>query len=115
MKLIIAGSRNIILPSVVSDAFRAVTQIITPTEIVSGAARGVDTMGENIAFIQGIPVKSFPADWDKYGKRAGYLRNREMGLYADVLLAVWDGSSRGTKMMIDIMQELKKPVFIHFA
>lgn len=82
---------------------------------MSGAARGVDTMGENIAFIQGIPVKSFPADWDKYGKRAGYLRNREMGLYADVLLAVWDGSSRGTKMMIDIMQELKKPVFIHFA
>ena len=46
-------------------------------------------------------MRVFPADWDKYGKRAGYLRNVQMAEYADALLAFWDGESRGTKNMID--------------
>ena len=72
------------------------------TEIVSGLAKGPDSFGKEWAEINGIPVKEFPADWDKYGKSAGYIRNAEMLKTATHLLAFWDGSSKGTKNMIDI-------------
>lgn len=58
-------------------------------------------MGEGWAKRKGIPVKRFPADWNQYGRRAGPLRNREMARYADALIAIWDGKSRGTRSMID--------------
>ena len=47
----------------------------------------------------------FPADWDKYGKAAGYKRNGEMARNADALIAFWDGKSRGTKHMIDLAKK----------
>jgi len=70
-------------------------------EIVSGKAKGADTFGEEFARVWSIPVKEFPADWDQYGKAAGHRRNYEMAKYADVLIAFWDGESRGTRDMID--------------
>ena len=51
---------------------------------------------------RGYPIKQFPADWNKYGKSAGYKRNEEMAKYADALIAFWDGKSKGTKHMIDL-------------
>ena len=60
------------------------------TGIVSGGARGVDKLGEQIADEQHIPVTKFLADWDNYGKGAGFIRNEEMAKYADELLAVWN-------------------------
>jgi hypothetical protein len=83
-----------------------------PTEIVCGLAKGADTSGKEWADCHDIPVTFFPAEWKKFGKSAGALRNREMGNYADVLLAFWDGKSRGTKHMIDYMRYLGKPVFV---
>ena len=74
-------------------------------EIVSGTARGADTLGELYASHNQIPVARFPADWRKYGKSAGYKRNAQMAEYADVLVAFWDGESRGTKHMIDLAYE----------
>jgi hypothetical protein len=106
MKTIIAGSRHITsyhLPPPDQWSQR-------PTEVVCGEARGADRVGKAWAIEHGIPVKSFPADWDKHGKRAGILRNEEMGRYADRLIAIWDGKSRGTKHMIDFMQSLGKLV-----
>jgi len=100
MKVIIAGSRNI-LPKHFYDSLKFFPDDWNVTEVVSGTARGVDQMGEVIAEIQDIPVKRFPADWDEYGKRAGMIRNAEMADYADALFAVWDGKSKGTKQMID--------------
>ena len=73
-----------------------------PTEIVCGKARGADTLGEQYAFQHDIPVKYFPADWDTYGKSAGYRRNAQMAEYGDALIAFWDGKSKGTKHMIDL-------------
>lgn len=70
------------------------------TEVVSGGAKGVDSLGEVWAHSMGVPVKVFPADWDKHGKKAGFVRNAEMAEYADALIAVWDGQSRGTYDMI---------------
>lgn len=100
MKTIIAGSRGITLYDIL---LRAVSE--TPwqiTEVVSGRARGVDTLGELWAFRNNILLTKFPADWDRYGRQAGYVRNIEMGDYAEAALILWDGKSRGTGHMIDI-------------
>ena len=74
-------------------------------EIVSGGARGADRLGEFYAMEKNLEVKRFPADWDQFGKRAGFLRNAEMADYADTLIAFWDGESRGTKHMIDLANQ----------
>ena len=115
MKVIIAGSRNVNDKKLVADALRTYQRIGKITEIVCGEARGVDAIGRQLAEAQHIPVKSFPADWQKYGKPAGYIRNKEMAMYADALVAIWDGESRGTRHMIDIMNELGKPALVHFT
>jgi len=73
--------------------------------IVSGKAKGADTLGEQYAQECDFDIKEFPADWNKYGKRAGYLRNQEMANYADGLIAFWNGESKGTKHMIDIAKK----------
>lgn len=104
LKVIIAGSRDFddyeLLKSK-CDYFLRNREV----EIVSGTARGADVLGERYAEERDLVVKRFPADWDKYGKRAGYLRNVEMAEYADALITFWDGKSRGTKHMIDIARE----------
>ena len=85
---------------------------ILVSEVVCGEARGVDEMGKKAAQAKNIPVKSFPADWSKHGKSAGPIRNREMAEYADALVAIWDGKSKGTKNMIDTAKKLGLKVFV---
>jgi len=110
MKTIIAGSRTITSREIVQKAIRlAQSTGVEITEVVSGKARGIDTLGEEWARANNIPVAEFPVrstDWKRYGKRAGYLRNQQMGEYADALIAIWDGKSRGTGHMIDIAGNL---------
>ena len=77
-------------------------KIQTEIEIVSGTANGADKLGEKFAKENGYPIKQFPADWDKNGKGAGYIRNAQMAEYADALIVFWDGKSKGTKHMIDL-------------
>jgi len=79
-------------------------------EIVSGGARGTDRLGERFAKELGHRLKIFQADWDFYGKSAGYIRNDVMLKYAEesdhsVLVAFWDSRSKGTKNMIDIAKK----------
>ncbi len=105
MKLIIAGSRGI--EEINGDWLDAYVPLVT--ELVCGMAKGVDLAGKRWAEIRDIPVKEFPADWEKWGKAAGSIRNHEMALYADELLAFWDGKSRGTVDMIQQMIREKKP------
>ncbi len=111
MRLIIAGSRSL-APSYgfIWDTIKMLG-IHNITEIVSGAARGVDSEGEHWASHANVPVKRFPADWDKHGKAAGPIRNAEMAKYGDQLLLIWDGESRGSANMKQQMERLKKPVF----
>lgn len=113
MKVIIAGSRDIVDRGAVGRAILNFPFEIT--EIVSGNARGVDTIAESIAATKGYPVKLFSADWDKYGKPAGAIRNKQMADYADALIAVWDGQSRGTKNMIETMNKANKPVLLYLV
>ncbi|MDR3174961.1 MAG: DUF2493 domain-containing protein [Desulfovibrio sp.] len=74
------------------------------TEVVSGGARGVDSLARLYARERALPFTLFAADWEKYGKRAGPMRNMKMADYADFGIAVWDGSSLGTAHMIGLMQ-----------
>lgn len=98
MRTIIAGSRTISDTSILYK----LDLIWNISEVVSGGARGVDMMGEAWAFDMGIPVKRFPANWTKFGRSAGHIRNAEMAMYADALVAIWDGVSKGTANMIDL-------------
>lgn len=107
MKLIIAGSRDFDDYNLLCNTLDYFS--LTPTEVVCGKARGADALGEQWAIENNIPVTYFPADWENLGKRAGYVRNSEMGKYGDCLIAFWDQKSRGTKHMIDIMEKLGKP------
>ena len=69
--------------------------------ILSGMASGADELAWDIGNKWGYKVEEHPADWGNYGKSAGPIRNQEMALAADVLIAFWDGKSRGTKDMIE--------------
>lgn len=115
MKLIIAGSRCITDYDLVKWVVDRVIDFtgFKITEVVSGKASGVDTLGEDWANENHIPIKPFEPDWKKYGYVAGFMRNYEMGDYADILIAIWDDKSSGTKDMMDYMKKLNKPVFYY--
>jgi uncharacterized protein YozE (UPF0346 family) len=70
-------------------------------QIISRNANGVDKLGERYAKEYGYDLLLYPANWDKYGKKAGPIRNTEMVKIADCLIAVWDGQSKGTKDIIN--------------
>ena len=75
--------------------------------IISGGARGADTLGEKYAQDEGFSLEVFPANWNKFGKSAGFIRNEQMAEVADALIAFWDEKSHGTKHMIEIMENKK--------
>lgn len=110
MHTIIAGSRSITDYEIVKQAI--VDSGFTITEVVSGCANGVDQLGEQWAEEHGIPIKRFPADWNKYGRSAGYKRNAQMAAYAEALVAVWDCRSRGTRNMLDLARQRGLAVFV---
>lgn len=111
MKVIVAGSRSITDYKVVYNAIME-APFTGITHIISGMARGVDQLAVKFAEHERFGLLKFPADWDKHGKSAGFIRNAQMAQEADALIAIWDGKSRGTKNMIDIMNKMEKPVFI---
>ena len=118
LRVIIAGSRDFddfpkLMNNCIDILFKITDQHsdLDKIRIVSGTARGADQLGEQYAKITGYEVSRFPADWDGLGKRAGYVRNAEMAKFAvadgscGVLIAFWDGKSRGTKHMIDLAEK----------
>jgi hypothetical protein len=113
-KVIVAGSRNY---NDKKKVFKVLDLLLThpkyEIEIVSGLARGPDSYGKEWAKLHGITCHEFPANWNKYGKRAGYIRNEQMAEFSDILLAFWDGSSKGTQHMVNLAHKhgLKVKVF----
>lgn len=107
-KVIIAGSRgfsNYRLLREKCNKFLREKRKKCNVVIVSGGARGADTLGEKYAKDEGFDLEIYPAQWKKFGKGAGFRRNEQMAEVADALIAFWDGESHGTKHMIDIMNE----------
>lgn len=99
MRTIIAGSRG------ANISYERFCELMAEvpweiTTVLSGTARGIDRIGERWAAERDIPIERHPAEWDKYGKSAGYRRNAEMVKVADALVAFWDGKSPGTENTI---------------
>lgn len=101
-RVIVAGGRDFNNYEMLSSSLDYLFQYINDEiEIVSGMSRGADRLGERYAKEHGHRVIYMPADWDVYGRSAGYKRNCAMADYADALVAFWDGKSLGTKHMIE--------------
>lgn len=112
-KLIVAGGRDFNdwtpFNEYIWKAYDEIREHGMTLAIVSGGARGADSMGSQHAIAHGIQLYTFPADWNKFGKSAGFIRNKQMAEFSDGLLAFWDSNSKGTAHMIRTMQELNKP------
>ena len=80
------------------------------TKIISGGARGIDSAAEEYADKNGIAEEIFLPNYAKYAKRAPLIRNQEIVLNSDIVIAIWDGSSRGTKYTIDFAKRIGKQV-----
>lgn len=109
-RVIIAGSRNFNNYELLKkecDAFLSDKKEKYNIIIISGGARGADFSGEKYAQDEGFSLEKFPANWNKFGKSAGFRRNEQMAEVADALIAFWDGKSHGTKHMIEIMENKK--------
>lgn len=120
--IIIAGSRNFTDYEMVKKSLK---KFLTSKEtsdkpnIICGMARGADMLGYRLAKEFNLPLKEFPADWNTYGKRAGYIRNEQMAKYAHdngngILFAFWDGKSRGTKLMIELAKKYNLETYIFY-
>lgn len=107
IKIIIAGSRTFNdYESLKKTCDKIINRFYKKDiEIVSGCARGADKLGEDYAKERGYKIHYFPADWNKYSKKAGHIRNRKMAKFSDSAIIFWDGKSTGTKNMI---KEAKK-------
>lgn len=110
MRIAIVGSRKIKDFNLLVDVVRDSKFIIT--EIVSGGAPGVDTLAYMYATARDIPYTEFTAKWNQHGRGAGFLRNKEIVDYADAVIAIWDGKSKGTLHTIKLAQDANKPIYI---
>ena len=101
-KVIVAGSRNYNNKEFIYNKLDILlSKVNKPVQIVSGLAKGVDSIAVDYAQDKGLYLKTFEAHWDKHGKKAGILRNIEMGDYADALIAFRLNNSTGTSHMIN--------------
>lgn len=113
MKVIIAGGRDFTNYALVETAVKL--SCFEISQVVSGKAKGADTLGEVWALANNVTVEAFPADWNQHGRSAGPIRNRQMAEYADALIAIWDGESKGTANMIQQARKLGLDVFIYLV
>lgn len=114
LRIIVAGGRDFNNYELLK---RTVNQFISDNSevdpyIVCGRARGADTLGEKFAREYNYRICYFPANWDTYGKSAGFVRNVEMAENADALVAFWDGKSSGTKHMIETARKYGLKVLV---
>lgn len=112
MWIIVAGSRTV-SEGAVRTALSRCPWLGYATGVVSGTAKGADQIGEKWAAEHGLDVIRFPANWKRYGRGAGPVRNRMMAEKAHGLVAVWDGQSRGTTSMINLARQRGLRVFVH--
>ena len=106
MKIAIIGSRNIFIDDLENYIPKNVT------EIVSGGAKGIDTLAKEYAVKNNIVLTEFLPEYAKFGKAAPLIRNIQIIEYADEVLAFWDGKSKGTKHVIDSCKKLSKKVTV---
>jgi hypothetical protein len=104
-KVAIVGSRTFAYPEKVREYVRSLPP---GTIVVSGGAKGVDTIAEKEAIRCGLEIEIYYAKWNKHGKMAGYIRNTDIVEAADHIVAFWDGESTGTRDTISKTLRAKK-------
>ena len=108
MRIAIVGSRNVNIDSI--------TEFVADNdEIVSGGAIGVDQYAANYAREHGLKLTEFLPEYEKYGRAAPILRNKQIVDYADKIIAFWDGKSKGTLSVIKYAEKTGKPCEIIFC
>ena len=112
MRVAIVGSRDYPNWSSIINFVKRLAGKYPDTVVVSGGARGVDSVAVKAAELAGLKVEVYPADWDKHGKKAGFLRNKTIVDRADKLVAFWDMESAGTAHSIGLALEKKIPVYV---
>lgn len=107
-KLMISGSRSIRNLKIIFDELEKIYAAHPDLILISGGAKGVDSIAEEWGRFRKLPIEQHKPDWSKYGKGAGIVRNKEMVLAADYVLIFWDGESKGTKSVIDFCEKQGK-------
>ena len=111
MKVAIVGSRNFSDYETLENAVNRLCGSGIAC-IISGGAKGADSLAKQYAQKFAIPIKVFKPDWKQYGRGAGVVRNRDIVSHADVVIAFWDGVSKGTASSIKLAQEMNKMVHV---
>ena len=112
IKLMVCGSRTIVDRDFI---YKTIDECIAekfPSDeiiIIEGEARGVDSIAKQWAIDHNKQIEAYPANWDLYGKSAGFRRNVDMVKACDYCLIIWDGKSKGTKHDIVLCTQYKKP------
>jgi len=109
IKLAVVGSRDFV-------DYKYMCEILDWFEIkqiISGGAKGADSLAKQYAEENNLDYKEFPAEWDRYGKSAGYRRNVQIVDAADEVVAFWDQTSKGTAHSIKIAEEMNKPIHVY--
>ena len=111
-RLIVAGSRGFWSQDLMNRTLDHLLQNkqTDEIEIVSGGARGADRSAIVYAHNRGYKLTVMNAEWNKFGRSAGYRRNQQMADYADACVVFWDGESRGSKHMMDIAKRMGMPL-----
>ena len=112
MRLAVVGSRSF---SNQSRAFHILDRFAARFAvdlIVSGGARGADTLAASWANARRVPTRVHLPDWSRHGRHAGFLRNQLIVAGADALIAFWDGHSLGTAHSIRLARERNIPVYV---
>lgn len=121
VRVVVAGSRSIEDPWVVEDCIidnypnDAAPRSWDECEIVHGGADGVDTQASKFARRYNLPEKVFLPKWEEFGPAAGPIRNEEMAEYGDILIAIWDGQSPGTRSMIEKALDEGIPTYVEIT
>lgn len=113
INVIIAGSRGFedfeTLVRVCDESLKRYSNIT----VICGGATGADQLGEKYARCRGFHLVKFLPDWEQFGKKAGFFRNLQMAEASNMLIAFWDGQTKGTKMMIQLAKQKQLIVKVH--
>jgi len=112
MKIAIVGSRNFYDFDKLEKFIFSKVALEKIELVVSGGAIGADSLAERFAYKHKLPKQVFKPDWNKYSKSAGFTRNKLIIENVDTVFAFWDGSSKGTKLSIDLAKEKNKLLYL---
>lgn len=114
MRIVIGGCRDFNDDALFSQQVSRIlaSYPLSETVFLSGHCSGADELAERYASEHGIQTELYPADWQRYGRAAGPIRNEQMVMQADCVIAFWDGKSRGTKSLISFAQKHNKILYI---